>query len=160
MWTRIASLILSIAGWTAFFLSVSLAAPTPSSIASSDPQTIALGLHLFGQNCAPCHGKKAVGENPASPMGGWITGRGDLAPALNGTGHSWHHPPEYFFRIIREGSALKFKEGSALKGSRMKGWAGRMTDYEILAVIAYFQSLWPEHIKNGYRQRYLHQVWD
>ena len=89
----------------------------PSSIASSDPEIIALGARLFEQNCRPCHGSKAVGENPATPLGGWNK-IGPIAPALNGSGHAWHHPPRYFFHIIRKGSTVK--------GSRMLGWTGCM----------------------------------
>jgi mono/diheme cytochrome c family protein len=121
-----------------------------SSIASSDADTIAHGQRLFAQNCSPCHGKEAVGENPASPMGGWHPQVGPVAPALNGTGHAWHHPPRYLFDTVRNGSTVK--------GSRMVGWAGAMSDYDILAVIAYFQSLWPANIQKAYRHRYLHRV--
>jgi putative ABC transport system substrate-binding protein len=121
-----------------------------SSIASSDADTIAHGQRLFAQNCRPCHGKEAVGEHPATPLGGWNPQVGPVAPALNGTGHAWHHPPEYLFQTVRNGSTVK--------GSRMRGWAGAMSDYDILAVIAYFQSLWPTRIKAAYTQRYLHRV--
>ena len=152
IWVWKISLILSISGLVAFCSLPSRAAPSPSSVVSNDRETIALGRRLFAQNCAPCHGAKAVGENPALPIGGNKPGGAHRAPALNGTGHSWHHPPEYLFRRIREGTDLG--------NSRMMGWAGRMNDYEILAVIAYFQSLWPGRIKKGYRQRYLHNVWD
>jgi mono/diheme cytochrome c family protein len=126
-----------------------VAAP-PSSIVSSDPATIAHGQRLFEHNCSPCHGRQAVGENPATPMGGWRPEVGPVAPALNGTGHAWHHPPEYLFQIIRDGSTVK--------GSRMQGWARWMSDYDILAVIAYFQSLWPPRLQEAYRHRYLHRV--
>jgi mono/diheme cytochrome c family protein len=125
------------------------AEPVPASIASSDADIIALGGRLFAQNCRPCHGSKAVGENPATPLGGWNKA-GPIAPALNGSGHAWHHPPRYFFQTIRNGSTMQ--------GTRMIGWAGRMSDAEIVAVIAYFQSLWPPHIKDAYRQRFLYRV--
>ncbi len=150
-WLRKVGLIAAILVLAGFCSLHSIAVPPLSSIASSDPETIQLGMRLFAQNCISCHGRKAVGENPATPSGGWKPKVGHLAPALNGTGHTWHHPPGYLFRIIREGSTIK--------GSRMKGWAGRMNDFEILAVIAYFQSLWPPRIKDAYRHRYLHRVW-
>jgi mono/diheme cytochrome c family protein len=105
--------------------------PAPSAIASSDADTMAHGRRLFAHNCSPCHGQEAVGENPATPMGGWTAQVGHLAPALNGTGHAWHHPPEYLFHTIRHGSTVK--------GSRMQGWAQRMSDYDIVAVMANFQ---------------------
>ena len=127
------------------------AASPQASMVSSNPEILALGSRLFEQNCSPCHGKQAVGENPATPLGGWKVGVGQVAPALNGTGHDWHHPPSYHVRIIRDGSTLE--------GSRMIGWGNRMTDFDIFAVIAYFQSLWPSHIKAAYQQRYLYRVW-
>ncbi len=40
----------------------------------------------------------------------------------------------------------------------MMGWGKWMNDYEILAVIAYFQSLWPPHIKEAYQNKYLYRV--
>lgn len=129
----------------------SVAAASPqTSMVSSDPEVLALGRRLFEQNCSPCHGKNAVGENPLTPLGGWRAVFGHLAPALNGTGHAWHHPPSYHVRIIREGSTLK--------GSRMLGWDKRMSDFEMVAVIAYFQSLWPAHIKAAYQHRHLYRM--
>jgi mono/diheme cytochrome c family protein len=126
------------------------AASPQASMVSSDPEILALGSRLFEQNCSPCHGPQAVGENPSTPLGGWKVGVGQVAPALNGTGHTWHHPPSYHVRIIRDGSTLE--------GSRMIGWGNRMTDFDIFAVIAYFQSLWPSHIKAAYQQRHLYRV--
>jgi mono/diheme cytochrome c family protein len=127
------------------------AASPQVSMVSSDSEVLALGSRLFEQNCSPCHGKQAVGENPATPLGGWKVGVGQVAPALNGTGHAWHHPPSYHVRIIRDGSTLE--------GSRMVGWGNHMSDFEIFAVIAYFQSLWPPHLKAAYQQRHLYRVW-
>jgi hypothetical protein len=40
----------------------------------------------------------------------------------------------------------------------MIGWDTRMSDFEIVAVIAYFESLWPPHIKAAYQRRYLYRV--
>ena len=130
---------------------IPMGAEKGGSLVTSDARIIAQGARLFQRNCSPCHGVKAVGEYPERPTGGLKTGLGQIAPALNGTGHAWHHPPQYFFQMIRNGTALQ--------NSRMKGWAGRLKDEEILAVVAYFQSLWPKRIMDGYRHRYLEQVW-
>jgi hypothetical protein len=40
----------------------------------------------------------------------------------------------------------------------MIGWGNRMTDFDIFAVMAYFQSLWPPHLKAAYQQRHLYRV--
>lgn len=150
MWRRTPDLIVIILVLTSVYPLSAGAETVPASIVSGDSVTIAHGGRLFAQNCSPCHGKQAVGENPATPLGGW-TKTGPVAPALNGTGHAWHHPPAYHVRIIREGSTIK--------GSRMQGWGQVLSDYDILAVIAYFQYLWPEQIRAAYTQRHLHRVW-
>ena len=49
------------------------------------------GKELFIKNCASCHGSEAIGENQNSPKGGVKNDDSYLAPALNGTGHAWHH---------------------------------------------------------------------
>lgn len=130
----------------------SWAGPPVASITTSDPTTLALGAELFRTHCTPCHGARAAGEFPESPQGGLNSAVGQLAPALNGSGHAWHHPPAYFFQLIRNGTELN--------NSRMAGWGGRLTDQDIFAIIAFFQSLWPKDILDGYRHRYLEQVWD
>jgi putative ABC transport system substrate-binding protein len=137
--------VLASVGWPCANVESVLAA-----IASRDADTIAHGQRLFAQNCSPCHGQHAVGENPTNPMGGWNLQVGPVAPALNGTGHAWHHEPEYLFQTVRNGSLVQ--------GSRMRGWKGTMSDYDIVAVIAYFQSLWPPRLQQAYTHRYLHRV--
>lgn len=109
------------------------------------PKAVALGKTLFAKNCQSCHGLNGVGQDPTSPKGGRKDGK-FLAPAVNGTGHTWHHPPKMLFNII--------KNGSLAKTSPMKGWKGKMKDKEIWAVLAYFQSIWPKNIQLRYRQAF------
>jgi len=149
MWRQTTGRLVVALLWVVAPQLVAAASPQPSMV-SSDPEVLDLGRGLFEQNCSPCHGKNAVGEDPATPMGGWKDGVGQLAPALNGTGHAWHHPPSYHFQNIRSGSTLK--------DSRMIGWKQRMSDFDIIAVIAYFQSLWPPHLKAAYQRQYLYRV--
>jgi hypothetical protein len=86
----------------------------------------------------------AVGENFHHPMGGMKDQGGYLAPALNGTGHAWHHPDAVLFNIIQEGSIAE--------DSPMRGFAGRLSDAEIVASIHYFKSLWPKEILNRHKE--------
>ena len=111
---------------------------TPSS------KSIAEGKQVFATNCAVCHGEMAVGENSNRPMGGMKDQGGYLAPALNGTGHAWHHPDAVLFNIIQEGSIAE--------DSPMRGFAGRLSDAEIVASIHYFKSLWPKEILNRHKE--------
>ena len=111
---------------------------TPSS------KSIAEGKQVFATNCAVCHGEMAVGENFHHPMGGMKNQGGYLAPALNGTGHAWHHPDAVLFNTIQEGSIAE--------DSPMRGFAGRISDAEIVASIHYFKSLWPKEILNRHKE--------
>ena len=106
---------------------------TPSQIELSQ------GSELFAQNCSSCHGVEGVGQNPESPNGGMLDGGGYLAPALNGTGHAWHHPNSVLFKTI--------KHGSIASDSSMRAFSNRLSDKEIVMIIHYFKSLWPDPIR-------------
>jgi mono/diheme cytochrome c family protein len=93
------------------------------------------GKSLFDSHCSGCHGAAAVG-NPA-----WRQrdANGLLPPPpLNGSAHAWHHPLTVLYRQIAEGSAPGVGNMPAFRGNLSRG--------EILAIIAYFQSLWPDDI--------------
>ena len=106
---------------------------------------LATSAQLFEQHCASCHGKKGVGQDVQRPKGGLLEDDSFLAPALNGTGHAWHHKTEGLFNTI--------KFGSMEPTSAMKGFEERLTDEEISKIIEYFKSLWPAEIKKMYEQR-------
>ena len=111
---------------------------------------ISLGSKVFAQNCASCHGREAVGENSRFIKGGAKDGGGYWAPALNGTAHTWHHPPEMIWEIV--------KFGSMAQDSPMRGFNGKLSDRQIKAAIAYIQSLWPEEIQKRYKMGQKHQM--
>lgn len=97
---------------------------------------IVLGHALFRSHCARCHGARAQGLvaewKRRLPDGSWP------APPLNGSAHAWHHSLPVLLQIIQQGGGLY--EG------RMPGFAGRLTEEEQLAVIAWFQSLWSDEV--------------
>jgi len=99
------------------------------------PQLLARGEQLFKQNCASCHGDRAQGapnwEKPG-PDGKYP------APPLDGSAHAWHHPRVALIQVI--------KQGTQKIGGNMPAWQGKLSDSDIDAVIAYFQSLWPDEI--------------
>ena len=98
-----------------------------------DQSRIEIGEKIYASNCAECHGVR--GE--ATPD--WRRREPDGSfppPPLNGTAHTWHHP----FRIL----ARQIKFGAPGGGGKMPQFQGRLTDEEIIDVIAWFQSLWPD----------------
>jgi mono/diheme cytochrome c family protein len=132
---------LTIALGVAVFALVWWTFATPS-IPYGDPEAIARGAALYTAMCTGCHGARAEGEDPLSPMGGMKPNGEILAPALNGFGHAWHHQPPELASVI--------KRGSPRPGTRMVGWEGRLSDSDVRSLIAYLYSLWPRAIQQRY----------
>ncbi|HKJ77553.1 MAG TPA: cytochrome c [Gammaproteobacteria bacterium] len=103
-----------------------------------DVSQVRQGAEIYTAECAECHGKKAQGaadwQEPL-PNGAYPP------PPLNGDGHGWHHPLPALFYVVKNGSP-------GGKGN-MPAWGKELSDDEILATIAWFQSRWPEKV---YRQ--------
>jgi mono/diheme cytochrome c family protein len=106
---------------------------TPVPARSFDIAQITRGGEVYQQNCASCHGANGEGApnwrqrdaNDRFPP-----------PPLNGSGHTWHHPL----------SALRYtiRNGTQAIGGNMPAWKGKLSNEDIDAVIAWFQSKWPE----------------
>ena len=103
------------------------------------------GQTLYVENCASCHGVDLEGqEDWRSPGDDGVL----PAPPHDETGHTWHHPDSLLFNYTKLGG----KELLAAQGiefnSGMPGFADTLSDLEILNVIAYIKSTWPERQRN------------
>ena len=101
-----------------------------------------LGAEIYRNNCAVCHGKQGEGApnwRQAGPDGKYP------APPLNGTGHAWHHPLRILAHVI--------KNGSPGGQGNMPAWKEKLSDSDVLAVIAWFQSNWPEELYAAWVRR-------
>ena len=136
-----------IIGALALFSAIVLWPEGNDSGISDAPDDLALGKALYAKNCAACHGPNAEGQDVTQRMGGQRPDGTYIAPGLNGSAHSWHHPPEMLFRIV--------KFGSPAPGSTMVGWKDKMSDPEIKAVLSYLQSIWPEELRINYRKQHM-----
>ncbi len=106
-----------------------------AAVRTTDPQVLAHGQKLFSQHCAACHGDRAQGAFAWQRPGP----DGKLPPPpLDGSAHAWHHPYAALQQTIRDGT-LKL-------GGSMPAWRGKLSEEDIAAVIAHFQSLWPDEI--------------
>lgn len=122
---------LAYVAWPGDYDDVSLANPT-------DLELVALGQQVYGAHCASCHGATLEGETED-----WRTRKdsGSLpAPPQDETGHTWHHPDQQLFAIIKQGIAPFAPEGYV---SDMRGFGDILSDREIWAVLAYIKSTWP-----------------
>jgi mono/diheme cytochrome c family protein len=104
-------------------------------------ESVEHGAAIFTDNCAACHGKKANGHftwRQRGPDGKYPP------PPLNGTGHAWHHPTQVL--------AKQIKFGTPGGQGTMPGFAGNLSDKDVVDVIAWFQSLWSDKIYDNWRQ--------
>ena len=93
------------------------------------------GGAIYKQHCARCHGANAAGApNWHQPD---VAGRYP-PPPLDGSAHAWHHPKAVLKQMIRDG--IPRDDGG------MPAWGGKLSEADIEAVIAWFQSRWPDEI--------------
>ena len=107
-----------------------------------DSAEIRRGAALYRAHCATCHGARAEGDPAWRHRGvdGFYP-----PPPLDGSGHAWHHPTAVLVDVIRNGSP----PGQG----RMPAWGDTLDESEILAVIAWFQSLWPDEVYGAWSDR-------
>ncbi len=99
-----------------------------------DGMLVAAGQDLYRIHCAACHGADLEGQP------NWRQRKPDgkmPAPPHDDTGHTWHHPDDLLFAITKQGS----KHVSGLE-SDMPGYAGILSDRDIIAILSYIKSTW------------------
>ncbi len=110
-----------------------------------DPARIAAGRALYDRHCASCHGANLEGEphwREKKP-----TGRMP-APPHDASGHTWHHPDAVLVGITKHG-LVPGKYAPPGYESDMPGFGGALADDEILAILAYIKSTWPDEIRRA-----------
>jgi mono/diheme cytochrome c family protein len=93
------------------------------------------GAAVYAQNCSACHGQNGEGTK------NWRQRTADgkfPPPPIDGTAHAWHHP------ITILGSQIKF--GAPGGQGSMPGFAGKLSDEQIIDVIAWMQDKWPDEL--------------
>ena len=103
---------------------------------------LSVGKNTYAQQCAVCHGAKLEGQPDWQRK--LANGRFP-APPHDDSGHTWHHPDEVLFGITKNGLAPPY----APKGyeSDMPAFAGKLSDEEIRAVLAYIGSHWSGEVQ-------------
>ncbi len=110
-----------------------------------DAQVVARGKAIYVGYCAACHGANLQGQPD------WQTPDKDgylPAPPHDQDGHTWHHADQLLFDITKLGMA----EGANIKDykSRMPAFVGVLPDDDIVAVLSYIKSTWPEEIRKAH----------
>lgn len=106
----------------------------------TDATAIENGQAIYDTHCAACHGIDLAGEE------NWRDRDADgylPAPPHDETGHTWHHPDTQLFMITKHGTAAIVGQGYK---SNMMGFDDLLTDQDILEVLAYIKSTWPNRV--------------
>jgi mono/diheme cytochrome c family protein len=112
-----------------------------------DPQVTVKGERIYLENCAACHGADLEGEP------NWRTPDKDglmPAPPHDRTGHTWHHSEKLLFELTKFGitETVGLKDHS----TRMPAYDGILSDDEIVAVLSYIKSHWPEDLQRRHTE--------
>ena len=107
---------------------------TPDNLAVVDQ-----GAVIYQQQCASCHGAELRGQP------NWRQrDTNDLLPAPphDETGHTWHHADDLLFEITKYGAARVINDPTYQ--SAMPAYENTLSDQEIIAVLSFIKSRWPD----------------
>ena len=114
---------------------------TNISLKPNDAPTVNLGGSVYAKNCASCHGANLEGQFNwrQRDSNGYLP-----APPHDESGHTWHHSDQYLFLMTKYG--IEEMIGKRYPNN-MPAYKDVLTDDEIIAVLSYIKSTWPEQIK-------------
>jgi mono/diheme cytochrome c family protein len=124
-------------GWT---LAQMTAEPASGLFPYTDAARVANGRRIYAETCAACHGAQLEGQ----PDWRERAAKGRLpAPPHDPNGHTWHHPDEQLLAIVTYGTEAVV--GGDYR-SDMIGFGDILSKAEILDVMAYIKSTWPQEV--------------
>ncbi|WP_298362285.1 c-type cytochrome [uncultured Litoreibacter sp.] len=106
-----------------------------------DAEVAALGQSIYAEQCAACHGARLEGQP------NWrMRGEDGLLPAPphDATGHTWHHDDKTLFTLTKYGLAGLMENAPP---SGMPVYEGVLSDDEIIAVLSFIKSTWPDDLR-------------
>jgi mono/diheme cytochrome c family protein len=113
-----------------------------AAVPTLDAQRIAQGQELYDQHCAVCHGANLEGEANWQEQNANGTFR---SPPHDESGHTWHHGDSSLVAAVMLGGArIPADVGGT---SAMPAYESVLTDEEVLAILDYIKSTWPEEIR-------------
>jgi S-disulfanyl-L-cysteine oxidoreductase SoxD len=140
--TMLGRLVLGLGGVAAALVLIwlgmhALATPVVHLADANDNIKVGLGKHAYRFYCAACHGRLLQGQAL------WQLRDKDAykrAPAHDESGHTWQHSDEALLHITKYG---RFESAPQDRPSFMPDFKARLTDEQILAIIAFIKRSWP-----------------
>ena len=129
-----------------FYFAEEKVAEAAITLNPDNKETILLGKSVYVQNCASCHGLKLEGQKD------WMSRLPDglmPAPPHDETGHTWHHSDKYLFMITKYG--IEDIIGQKYPNN-MPAYKDILSDKEIISVLSYIKSTWPNKVKKIHDQ--------
>lgn len=111
-----------------------------------DVAAVQAGKQIYQAQCVACHGADLQGQ------ANWRTrnANGRLpAPPHNKEGHTWHHSDEMLIGMVTNGIEEYAPAGYQ---SDMPAYNSILEKQQILSVLAYIKSTWPEEIQQRHNQ--------
>jgi mono/diheme cytochrome c family protein len=102
---------------------------------------VSQGKQIYRTQCSACHGRSLEGQ-PLWQLQDQYAHR--RAPAHDASGHTWQHSDEDLFYMTKYG---RFPGVPNSARSYMPGFEKRLSDAQILAVLAYIKANWPLGIR-------------
>lgn len=133
-WTKILAV-------TAVVLALAGCGSKPPGAEPKNAAMVKEGAALYAQHCASCHGAQLEGQPD------WRHRKPDgrmPAPPHDQSGHTWHHPDELLFSIVKNGVVPPMVPEDYK--SDMQAFGGKLSDQQIWAVLSYIESTWPPEI--------------
>ncbi|HZH29138.1 MAG TPA: c-type cytochrome [Azospirillaceae bacterium] len=120
---------------------LALRSPATGRIDPADAALVAEGRTVYDRHCASCHGMALQGQFD------WRTRKPDgrlPAPPHDASGHTWHHPDEMLFGMVKHGLGPYAPAGYE---SDMPAYGETLSDRQIWAVLSHIASTWPDQIR-------------
>ncbi len=118
-----------------------------AALRPDDSRLTARGASIYAAQCASCHGANLQDQPNWRERGpdGLLP-----APPHDASGHTWHHPDALLIRITRDGVAAV--AGDPNYRTAMPIYRGLMSDEDIVAVLSWIKSRWPEDVRAKHDQ--------
>ncbi len=112
----------------------------PGLLPYTDTAAVARGAQVYEGYCATCHGARLQGQDNwrKRDAEGYLP-----APPHDDSGHTWHHSDDQLLALTWHGTAQLV--GGGYK-SHMPGFKDTLSQDDVLAVLAYIKSTWPDAV--------------